>query len=98
MIPVIIILFLNRPCVEQVRHNIPAFDNIGTGNEFPHAVQCVCVIDIIFKFDQITANVLQLPEGGDFEAINCQPSTNFGRSTKLDLTTSPPLLGRCCYV
>ena len=43
-------------------------------------------------------NVLQLPEGGDFEALHCQPSTNFDRSTKLDLTTEPPLLGRCCYV
>jgi len=26
-------------------------------------------------------NVLQLPEGGDFEALHCQPSTNFDRST-----------------
>jgi len=42
-------------------------------------------------------NVLQLPEGGDFEAIHCQPSTNFDRGAKLDLTTEPPLLGRCCY-
>jgi len=41
-------------------------------------------------------DVLQLPEGGDFEAIHCQPSRNFDRSTKLDLTTEPPLLGRCC--
>ena len=41
-------------------------------------------------------NGLQLPEGGDFEAPHCQPSTNFDRSTKLDLTTEPPLLGRCC--
>src|SRR5690554_61237 len=39
----------------------------------------------------------QLPEGGDFEALHCQPSRNFDRSTKLDLTTEPPLLGRCCY-
>lgn len=36
-------------------------------------------------------NVLQLPEGGDFEALHCQPSTNFDRCTKLDLTTEPPL-------
>ena len=42
-------------------------------------------------------DVLQLPEGCDFEALYCQPSTNFDRSTKLDLTTEPPLLGRCCY-
>uniref|UniRef100_UPI0030BB06DA hypothetical protein n=1 Tax=Riemerella anatipestifer TaxID=34085 RepID=UPI0030BB06DA len=46
----------------------------------------------------ITANVLQLPEGGDFEAVHCLPSTNFDRCRKLDLTTEPPLLGRCCYL
>jgi len=45
----------------------------------------------------ISYNGLQLPEGGDFEALHCQPSRNFDRSTKLDLTTEPPLLGRCCY-
>ncbi len=44
----------------------------------------------------MAGNVLQLPEGGDFGALQCQPSTNFDRSTKLDLTTEPPLLGRCC--
>jgi len=46
---------------------------------------------------QIVANGLQLPEGGDFGAIHFQPSRNFDRSTKLDYTTEPPLLGRCCY-
>jgi len=47
-------------------------------------------------FFTMTANVLQLPEGGDFEALHCQPSTNFDRRTKLDLTPETPLLGRCC--
>jgi hypothetical protein len=42
-------------------------------------------------------NVLRLGEVGDFEALHCQPSTCFDRSTKLDLTTELPLLGRCCY-
>jgi len=46
----------------------------------------------------LAGNGPQLPEGGDFEALHCQPSTNFDRSTKLDLTTEPPLLGRCCWV
>jgi len=50
----------------------------------------------IVSFATLAPNVLQLPEGGDFEALHCQPSTNFDRSTKLDLTTEPPLLGRCC--
>jgi hypothetical protein len=45
----------------------------------------------------ISSNGLQLPEGGDFEALHFQLSTNFDRSTKLDLTTEPPLLGSCCY-
>ena len=46
---------------------------------------------------RVADNVLQLPEGGDLEALHCQPRTNFDRSTKLDLTTKPPLSGRCCY-
>src|SRR5690606_9668370 len=41
--------------------------------------------------------VLQLPEGGDFEVLHFQPSSNFDRSTKFVLSTVPPLLGRCCY-
>ena len=48
-------------------------------------------------FNILATNVLQLPEGGDLEALHCQPSTNFDRSIKLDLTTESPLLGRCCY-
>jgi hypothetical protein len=52
----------------------------------------------MFKWEVIRqSDVLQLPEGGDFEALHCQPSRNFDRSTKLDLTPVPPLLGRCCY-
>jgi hypothetical protein len=35
----------------------------------------------------VADNVLQLQEVGDFEAQNCQPSTNFDRSTMLHLTT-----------
>jgi hypothetical protein len=50
----------------------------------------------LFKPKDITHNGLRLPEGGDLEALHCQPSTNFDRSTKLDLTTEPPLLGSCC--
>ena len=40
---------------------------------------------------------LQLQEVGDFEALNCLTALHLIRSTKLDLTTEPPLLGRCCY-
>jgi hypothetical protein len=42
-------------------------------------------------------NVLQLGEVADFENENCQHTMNLNRSTKPDLTTEPPLLGRCCY-
>ena len=45
----------------------------------------------------LAGNALQLPEGGDFENENCQQTMNLNRSTIADLTTTPPLLGRCCY-
>jgi len=56
----------------------------------------VRLLSVVSSF-RVRHNVLQLPEGGDFGALHCQPSRNFDRSTKLDLTTEPPLLGRCCY-
>jgi len=37
---------------------------------------------------------MQLPEGGDFEALHCQLSANFDKSKKHDLTIEPPLLGK----
>jgi hypothetical protein len=52
---------------------------------------------LISSLRKVYFNGLQLPEGSDFGALHCQPSTNFDRSTKLDLATEPPLLGRCCY-
>ncbi|WP_286432554.1 hypothetical protein, partial [Myroides odoratimimus] len=56
--------------------------------------QCLTVMLVSFT---MPANGLQLPEGGDFEALHFHLSINFDRSTKLDLTTEPPLLGRCCW-
>jgi hypothetical protein len=47
---------------------------------------------------KITPNVFQISEGKDFGTLNCQHTMNLNRSTKPDLTTEPPLLGRCCYV
>ena len=41
--------------------------------------------------------VLQLQEVGDFEAQNCLPALNLIRSTKLHLTTEPPISCRCYY-
>ena len=40
-------------------------------------------------------NVWQLQEDGDFEALNCLPPLNLIRSTKLHLTTEPPISCRC---
>jgi hypothetical protein len=44
----------------------------------------------------LAANVLQLPEGGDFGALHCQPSKNVDSSTALDLTTSAPIAANGC--
>jgi hypothetical protein len=51
-------------------------------------------IDFCFE---LTANVLQLQEVGDFGDENCLPPLNLIRSTKLPLTTEPPISCRCCY-
>ena len=50
----------------------------------------------VLRLLSIVGNVLALGTVADFGALHCQPSTNFDRSTMLDLTTEPPLLGRCC--
>src|SRR5690606_24280051 len=42
--------------------------------------------------------VLQLQEVGDFGDENCLPPLNLIRSTKLHLTTEPPISCRCCYL
>jgi hypothetical protein len=46
---------------------------------------------------KVTHNGLQLPEGGDYEAQIFKQPLNMIRSNTLDLTTEPPLFGRCCY-
>jgi hypothetical protein len=45
----------------------------------------------------VSRNGLQLQEVGDYEAQNCLPPLNLIRSTKLHLTTEPPISYRCCY-
>ncbi len=49
-------------------------------------------------FVQLAHNVWQLKEVGDFGAINCLLPQNSIRSTKLHLTTEPPIFFRCCYM
>jgi len=39
---------------------------------------------------------LPLAAVGDFGALHCQPSTNFERSTALDLTTPPAIEPNAC--
>jgi hypothetical protein len=58
------------------------------------------VIKLLFQFSslcgKIATNVLPLAAVGDFGALHCQPSTNFDRSTVLDLTTSAPIAANGC--
>ena len=62
-------------------------------------ISVVFLINIpILSLFKLAANVLQLPVGGNLEALQCQLSTNFDSGTMLDLSTEPPLLGGCCYV
>lgn len=44
----------------------------------------------------VANNVSHIFEGVDSEVLNCYPSINVDRCTKLDLTIEPPLLVRCC--
>jgi hypothetical protein len=46
---------------------------------------------------KLATNVLALGAVADFEALHCQASRNFDRSTKLDLTTEPAFLQNRCY-
>ena len=47
-------------------------------------------------FHKLAHNGLRLQEVGDFEALNYLPPMNLIRSTKLQLTTEPPISCRCC--
>ena len=51
---------------------------------------------VLHIFVRLADNGLQLQEVGDFEALNCLPALNLKRSTKLHLTTEPPISCRCC--
>jgi hypothetical protein len=42
-------------------------------------------------------NGFRLAAVGDLEALHCQPSTNFDRSTALELTTSTPIAANRCW-
>ncbi len=44
-----------------------------------------------------THHGLQLPEGGDLEALHCQPAQKFDRSTQLQFCTSPPIEATRCW-
>ncbi|MBC7411859.1 MAG: IS30 family transposase [Bacteroidia bacterium] len=52
---------------------------------------------INYVINKLACNVLQLQEVGDLEAQNYLPALNLIRSTKLHLTTEPPISCRCCY-
>ena len=46
----------------------------------------------------ITYNVMQLTEVGDYEAQNFKLKQMYNRSRNVHITTTPPILVRCCYV
>jgi len=45
----------------------------------------------------ITANVLQIAEGGEFKVVMSNMAQIIIRSTTFQLTDTPPLLAMCCY-
>jgi len=45
----------------------------------------------------LVANVLQIAEGGEYEALNLIKPQMLNRSTTVDISTTPPLLAICCY-
>ncbi|WP_418499755.1 hypothetical protein [Flagellimonas sp.] len=47
-------------------------------------------------FNNVTYWFAATQRHGDFEALQCQPGRNLDRSTMLDLTNKPQLLGMCC--
>jgi hypothetical protein len=47
---------------------------------------------------KVTHNELQLTEVGDYEAQNLNIKQMLNRSRNVDITTTPPILVRCCYV
>ncbi len=56
----------------------------------------VCRLMVALSGFRVADNGLQLQEVGDFDAQNCLPALNLIRSTKLHLTTEPPISCRCC--
>jgi hypothetical protein len=51
----------------------------------------------VSEFVEWHITVCSYPKVAISEYFTVQPSRNFDGSTKLYLTTEPPLLGRCCY-
>jgi len=43
------------------------------------------------------ANVLQIAEGGDFEAETFNKEQKMIQGTNFNFSTTPPLLAMCCY-
>jgi hypothetical protein len=56
------------------------------------------VVEVVGSLFGIAPNVLHIPEGGDYEALNYQLTMNINRSTDVHINTKTPLLGICCYV
>jgi hypothetical protein len=46
---------------------------------------------------RVSVNVLELCEEADFEALNCEPSTNVDTKQNAQLTTETAFLPNACY-
>lgn len=57
---------------------------------------CWLIVFLLFQSFQYCWQRSRIRAVANFGAQNYQPSTYFERSTKLVLTTEPPLLGRYC--
>jgi hypothetical protein len=75
-------------------------DKFSVGSWRRFGKSCLWNIPVVFfctseaiteRLLRITGNVLQLQEVGDIEALNCLSPQNLIRSTKLHLTTEPPI-------
>ena len=79
-------------------HDVNRNDLIGISCLLCFGLQTVklCYKTSLRTSTRLLLKGLQLQEVGDFEAQNCLPPMNLIRSTKLHLTTEPPIYCRCC--
>lgn len=63
-----------------------------------NSMSCIVLCYGLLSSVTLVSNGFGLCVRVSFGALHCQTALHLNRSTKLDLTTEPPLLGRRCYV